>query len=193
MATPSVRPDGVITTPMLLDEIQREFGLVVSRQTVLSWVLREDNPAPVEYRGKSGQGHWYDWEAFKRWMREDIARQSAKPGGRHIDSADWHQAKTISARERAKRDVIETGILEERYGETGAMQATAEDRARKAVQMLSGIPSRVAPLLAAETDELVILRILDDEYRRVCTQIASDARVALGQAFDDDMEPDPAG
>ncbi len=51
-------------------------------------------------------------------------------------------------------------------------RAASFSRARKARDMLMGIPSRVSAVLAAETDAFQVERILIDEIYRVCNELA---------------------
>lgn len=190
MADESSRPDGSLTTPQLVAEIERVYGVRVSRQAVRSWMQRAEHPLPAEYVGVNGQAHCFRWDAFADWWEEEAARIDRR-GSAEIDSMDWHAAKTVSARERAKRDVIETGLLEGRYGDTAEMEATAEDRARRAVQALRAIPSRLAPRLVGKHDELAIYREIEEEIIRVCGDISRDATKHLGDDFDD-AGPDEA-
>ena len=88
---------------------------------------------------------------------------------------------------RPKKDIIETRRLEGKYADVAAMERTAEDRARQAVNLLRAIPSRLAPILVGK-EELEIDRLLDEEIRRVCAAIEQAARTGIDA--DDESEKD---
>lgn len=189
--------DGTLTTRQLVERIAEtlttEDGqpLRITPAAVRSWIARDEDPLPPAYKGKNGQAHRFDWLEFLAWYDRELERQAqintapVQVAAAHIDTLDWHAARTISAREQAKRDRIETAKVEGRYGEVTAMARLAEDRARQAQMALLAIPSRLAPVLAVETDELKIDMLLSDELRTVCQQIA---RAAL-QALDAENDP----
>ena len=202
MGDPSVKPEGTLTTPQLVAQIEAEFGLKLSSQSIRNYMGRpeDQHPLPCVYRGKNGQAHLFSWEDFLVWFDGETDRtndgQSPLPGddstaapGHHIDTLDWHSARTISAREQAKRDMLITGKMEGKLGDTDVMARTAEDRARLAVQQLLAIPSRIAPRLLNLSDELQIDRIIDAEIRLVCQQIEADTRAAMLTADEADLEP----
>ena len=201
MGDPSNRPEGTLTTPELIDAIEREFGLRLSREALRSWTRRETDPLPLAYQGKKGQPHLYSWVDFLEWFDRETNRQdqstaaiAATDGEQqeaHIDTLDWHSARTISAREQAKRDILATAKAEERYGEIDAMNRIAEDRARQAVQQLLAIPSRLAPRLAAISDETTIDQLLDEEIRSVCQQIEAATLQSLATLDDIPAEAAP--
>lgn len=184
MGEATIKPAGSMTTLDLALEIERVYGVKVSRQAIRSWALRDADPLPRLYQGKTGQPHLYDWATFTHWWAREVERTERHSADGDIDRLDWHAAKTVSAREQAKRDILETARLEERYADVATMRATAEDRARHAVQALMAIPARLAPRLAILSDELAIHRLIDAELREVCAHIATAARLDLG--VDDD-------
>ncbi len=53
------------------------------------------------------------------------------------------------------------------------MRVAQFNAARKARDMLIGVPSRIAPLVVGTTDVAEIERIMDIEINRVCTEIAA--------------------
>jgi phage terminase Nu1 subunit (DNA packaging protein) len=186
MSDPSSKEPGTLTTPELLAAIEEEFGLRLSREAIRSWVKRPDNPLPVAYKGKPGQAHLFRWLEFLEWFDRETESQQAATDKlataadrpeleAHIDTLDWHSAKTVSAREQAKRDILETAKAEGTYGDLATMAHVAEDTARQAVQQLMAIPARIAPQLAAIDDETEVDRLLDAELRNVCQQIAAAA------------------
>ena len=177
----------LLKTTELQARIELELGLVIDGSTIRYWVGREEHPLPVAYRGKNGQSHKFRWPEFLAWYLQEQERSPLQSAASEedIDQLDWHSARTISARERAKKDIIETRRLEGRYGDITAMEQTAEDRARQAVNRLMTLPSRLAPRLAVIGDELEIDRILDAELRALCAEIEGAARQAL------DAETDP--
>ena len=159
MGDPSNRPEGTLTTTELVAQIAAEFGDIYSNQTIRSWSARpaDQHPLPMVHKGKAGQAHLYAWSEFLAWYAEETERQAqavanvaqsqapADPAAPSIDTLDWHAARTISAREQAKRDILLTAQLEAKVGDLETMARTAEDRARLAVQQLLTIPSRVSP------------------------------------------------
>lgn len=199
MADPSHRPEGCLNTGEMCQEIEARLGLRVARETVRSWANREQDPLPIFQRGKAGQSHWFRWVDFLEWYeaeqdRQDaiataFAAQSGDGQASTIDQLDWHSARTISAREQAKRDILLTAKLEGRYAEVDAMERLAEDSARQATQALLALPSKLAPRLAAISDELAIDRLLDSEIRAACQALEAAARRALASL---DLGDDPA-
>lgn len=199
MADPSHRPEGCLNTGEMCHEIEARLGLRVARETVRSWANREQDPLPIFQRGKAGQSHWFRWVDFLEWYeaeqdRQDaiataFAAQSGDGQASTIDQLDWHSARTISAREQAKRDILLTAKLEGRYAEVDAMERLAEDSARQATQALLALPSKLAPRLAAISDELAIDRLLDSEIRAACQALEAAARRALASL---DQGDDPA-
>jgi phage terminase Nu1 subunit (DNA packaging protein) len=117
----------------------------------LSWRLCPLVPA---YTGKNGQARFV-WVGFLTWY--DQYGDVSNTHGRAVtdpDDLDWHCARTVSARAQAKRDILLTARLEGKYGDIKTMEQTGENAARQAVLTLLAIPSRIAPRLAALTDEL---------------------------------------
>lgn len=176
--------EGTLTTAELVAKIELELGLLLNPGTIRMWTGRDDNPLPVAYRGKNGQAHRFRWVEFLEWYEaysaaELPSSETASTDPENIDQLDWHNARTISARERAKRDIIETARLAGKYAEVAEMERIAEDRARHAVNLLRTIPSRLAPVLVGK-DELEIDRLLDAEIRRVCQRIEEAAQTAIG-------------
>jgi hypothetical protein len=200
MGDPSSKPEGTLTTPQLVARIEAEFGLRLSSQSIRNYMARPNDPLPCAYKGKNGQAHLFAWEDFLTWFDAETDRAGTLPeptspedpaaAPHHIDSLDWHSARTVSAREQAKRDVLVTGKMEGKLGDIETMTRTAEDRARLAVQQLLAIPSRISPRLVNLADELAIDRIIDAEIRLVCQQIEADTRAALLGADDLDPKPD---
>lgn len=47
------------------------------------------------------------------------------------------------------------------------------NKTRKARDMILGVPDRIAPMLAGETNEFEVHRILSEELRRVCNELAA--------------------
>lgn len=176
--------EGTLTTPELLAKIELDLGLLLNPSTIRMWIGRDDNPLPVAYRGKNGQAHRFRWLEFLEWYEAYAGDPQISEVDRtdptQIDHLDWHNARTISARERAKRDIIETARLAGKYAEVAEMERTAEDRARHAVNLLRTLPARLAPQLAAMTDELAIDQLLDIEIRRICQRIEEAAQTAIG-------------
>lgn len=176
--------EGTLKTVELQAKIELELGLVVHARTIRSWVERPDNPLPVAYRGKNGQSHRFRWLDFLLWYESDQERLSAAadsgddPESVDLDRLDWHSARTISARERAKRDILETRKLEGKYGDIQTFDQAAEDFARQAVNRFRAIPSRIAPALVGK-DELEIDRLIDAEIRAACQEMEQSARSAL--------------
>lgn len=185
---------GLLTTKEVLARMESDLGIILHPSTIRSWISRPADPLPVAYRGRNGQAHRFDWLAVLAWYEAEIERtaqigsQSDAAADSDINTLDWHSARTISARERAKQDILETRRLEGKYGEITAMEQAAEDWARQAVNALMSISSRVAPRLVAIADELEIDRILDAEIRAVCTQIEVAASAGL-QSFTAAMAP----
>lgn len=191
MADPSHRPDGCLNTGEMCTKIEEAFDLRIARETIRSWANRDDDPLPIAYRAqKAGQSHWFRWVDFLEWFEREQDRQEAlatayaeRQGSDNpataIDSLDWHSAKTISAREAAKRDIILTAKLEGRYADVASMERLAEDSARLAVQALLALPSKLAPRLAHISDELAIDRLLDAEIRAVCQALEAATRRTL--------------
>lgn len=191
MAETTPGTEGTLKTVELQAMIEHELGIVLHARTIRSWVEREDNPLPVAYRGKNGQPHRFRWLDFLVWYEADQERlataTSATDGddpASDLDRMDWHSARTISARERAKRDILETRKLEGRYGDVQTFEQAAEDFARQAVNRLRAIPARIAPTLVGK-DELEIDRLIDAEIRAACQEMERHARSALA-ALDSD-------
>jgi phage terminase Nu1 subunit (DNA packaging protein) len=160
-----------LTTNQLLDQIERELGLTLDRNTITAWTRRADMPMPIAYRGKPGQGHRYDWLVVKPWLEAEIARTS-NTDGQDIDAMDWAQARTVKERERAKQAQMDTLSRSGAVGSIHVMELEAENLGRQAVEMLLVIPDRIAPQIAAEDDEVRCYQIIDEEMRRVCNKIA---------------------
>lgn len=176
----------IIKTAQLLQRVEQEYGIVLTRQAVASWVARERDPLPTHYRGKNGQSHKFDWDLCRPWIEANLV-EAGTTDAASIDTMDWHQAKTVSARERAKRDRIETAALERRYVEAAALSGVVEDLARQAVLALRALPARIAPRLAPLDDELEVGKVLDEEIRTLCTEIERGALRILEEEPDLDM------
>lgn len=174
----------ILKTQDLIQRIEDELGLVFDRNTITAWTRREEDPLPVAYKGKAGQAHRYDWLEFLSWYEREVERTEARTIS-DIDSIDFHEARTIDMRERAKRSIIETQREAGALGDVSAMEAAGEDLARQAVNMLLAIPARLAPQLAAMSDETAVDELLQREIRQVCNLIAN---TQPGQ----EPEPEPA-
>jgi hypothetical protein len=185
--------EGTLKTSELQARMELDLGLIVSPITIRAWIDRDEHPLPVAYRGKNGQAHRFRWLDFLTWYEAEQERTAAfnRPDADDIDQIDWHTARTISARERAKKDILETRRLEGKYAEVTAMERAAEDRARHAVNQLRAISSRLAPVLVGK-DELEIDRLLDAEIRTVCAEIERAALAALDADGADDPLPEAA-
>lgn len=183
--------DGLLKTTDLQARIELELGLIIDPSTIRAWIARDEHPLPVAYKGKNGQSHKFQWADFLAWYLEEQERAPVTSSATEadIDQLDWHSARTISARERAKKDIIETRRLEGRYGDITVMEQTAEDRARQAVNRLMALPSRLAPRLALMADELEIDRLLDTEFRALCAEIERAATQAIGDESAPEEEP----
>lgn len=169
--TDTTDPD-LLKTQELIARIEDELGLVFDRNTITAWTRRDEDPLPVAYKGKAGQAHRYDWNDFLAWYDRETDRTEARTVS-DIDSIDFHEARTIDMRERAKRSIIETEREAGTLGDVRAMESAGEDLARQAVNMLLAIPARMAPQLAAMNDETAIDKLLQDEIRQVCNVIAN--------------------
>lgn len=165
--------DDLLTTNQLLARIEEELGYVFDRETIVSWARRQSDPLPLAYRGRPGQSHKYDWLTFLSWFEAECERQDRVRGSADINTLDYHDARTIEMRERAKRSIIETNRQAGELGEVARMEAAAEDLARQAVTKLLAIPARLAPLLAAESDETRCDTLLQNELRAICNEIAA--------------------
>lgn len=195
----SNRPEfaDTLSTAELIARIELELGLLFDHDTIRMWVAKPDNPLPTVYRGKRGQAHRFRWVEFLEWYSsafpaEQPTSDAPSTDPATIDQIDWHSARTISARERAKRDIIETARLAGKYADVGEMERTAEDRARRAVNLLRTLPARLAPQLAAMTDELAIDQLLDTEIRQVCQRIEAAAHSAIDADLDTDAPAEAA-
>lgn len=160
-----------LTTNQLIARIGLEFGLTLDRNTITAWTRRSDLPMPIVYKGKPGQGHRYDWAQVKPWLEGEIARTS-KIDGKSIDEMDWAQARTVKERERAKQAQMDTMRRSGEVGSIREMELEAEDLGRQAVEMLLVMADRVAPLVAAQENEVACANIIDREVRAVCNRIA---------------------
>lgn len=178
--------EDLFTTNQLIDRIDQELGYVFDRVTITSWTRRDEDPLPLAYKGRPGQGHKYSWIEFLTWFERECDRQNRIRAPSDIDAVDYHEARTIDMRERAKRSIIETELQAGNLGEIARMQAVAEDLARQAVNQLVAISARVAPLLAVEDDATKIDEILQREIRNVSNQIAR------ARPFDLDTAEEPA-
>lgn len=180
---------GTLKTTELLAKIETDLGLCFDHKIVSAWVNRPENPLIPAYSGKNGQSRRFVWVDFLAWYDQygDVpnthGREPTDP-----DDLDWHGARTVSARAQAKRDILLTARLEGKYGDIKTMEQTGENAARQAVLALLAIPSRIAPRLAALTDELAIDRLLDAEIRQVCADLEASAL----RSIDLDDEPQPA-
>lgn len=93
----------------------------------------------------------------------------ARPQG---GGTTYAQAQAMRAAYQARLAKLE---YEERSGrliDRDEYRAHAFRRAREARDALFAIADRLAPLLAATTDEVVVHRMLTDELRRVCMRLA---------------------
>jgi phage terminase Nu1 subunit (DNA packaging protein) len=167
-----------MTTNELIARLRDEMGLVVDRNTVTSWTRRADHPLPVAYRGKPGQGHRYAWDTVAPWIATEMAH-ALESQGTDIDAMDWAQARTVKERERAKQAQMDTMARRGELGLVSDMELEAEDLGRQAVQKLLAAVDRIAPQVAAESDEVACATILDREFRRLANEIADCAQHPL--------------
>jgi hypothetical protein len=137
----------------------------------------------VAYKGKMGQAHRYAWEEVEPWIATEMSR-AAESQNTDIDVMDWAQARTVKERERAKQAQMDTLARRGELGPVADMELEAEDLGRKAVQMLLAAVDRIAPLVAAESDEVACATILDVEFRRIANLIADCADHPLRIARD---------
>jgi phage terminase Nu1 subunit (DNA packaging protein) len=162
----------LLNTLDVLARLESDLNRVYDRRTITNWTCRADNPLPLAFKGTRGQGNKYDYDEVLAWLMEEDARQALQR--RNPDEEiDYHTARTIEQRERAKQKIIETGVMEGKYGEIQRMQAAAEDLGRQAVQELLNIAPRLSPKLATIADEVEIDQLLQTEIRAICNKIAA--------------------
>lgn len=170
--------EDLLNTNQLIERIEAELGLVYDRNTITAWSRLPDDhpvgPMPVAYQGRQGQANGYRVADVLAWLSRYLEYQDAQSGdSESIKALDYHGARTVEMRERAKQAIMDTGERAGSLGMVAEMEAAAEDLGRRASEALLAIPDRLASALAACDDEVEVHRMLDVDLRRVCDQIAS--------------------
>ncbi len=176
----------LLNTLALVARLREDLGREYDRHTITAWTRREKSPLPLAYQGRPGQSNKYEYAEVRAWLEQEDARVDAQTSD--IDEMDWHLARTVEQREKAKQAQMVTLARAGDLGVVSEMEKAAADLGYQAVQMLLNIPSRLAPKLAEISDEIEIDHLLQQEIRAACNTIAQlQARTA-----DSDLESEAA-
>ncbi len=160
----------LLNTLALVARLHEDQGREYDRHTITAWTRRENNPLPLAYQGRPGQSNKYDYAEVLAWLEQEDARVDARSSD--IDEMDWHLARTVEQREKAKQAQMATLARAGDLGVVAEMEKAAADLGYQAVQMLLNIPARLAPKLAELSDEIEIDHLLQQEIRAACNAIA---------------------
>ncbi len=141
---------------------------------------RRNDPLPIWERGRRGQAHRFDPRSVVLWavrqkIREDFGEQVADI---HL-RLDQERAQLA----KSQRELIDMRIRE-RAGELverSRVETTAFMGARTARDRILALADRLAPILAAETDERAVYEKLKAEGRAVCIELAQAWDVQIPQ------------
>jgi phage terminase Nu1 subunit (DNA packaging protein) len=138
---------------------------------------------PIEERGERGQRHTYDTSAVYRWL---LAREAAKHHNGDGRPLDLDQERAALA--RVDRELKELA-LRQRQGELverRKMQGELFAAARIGRDALLSTADRLAAVVAGEHDERKVYSLLQEETRRIATELATALRRIAGPPDLDD-------
>jgi hypothetical protein len=96
------------------------------------------------------------------------------PGaGPPSNGIDYGQQRALHESYRARTAELEFKMRAGEVVDAERVRAIWFNNARRARDMILAIPDRLAPIVAAEGDRFEVHRIMLEEFRRVCDQIAS--------------------
>lgn len=102
----------------------------------------------------------------------EVEAPQSQGGDRVPGGVSYAQSRAVREAYMARLARVE---YEEKIGKlvsADKVRVDAFNLARKAREMLLGIPDRLAPILAGESDAFEVHRLLTEELRRVCNEIS---------------------
>jgi phage terminase Nu1 subunit (DNA packaging protein) len=140
--------NNLYSTAELITHLAAEGMGQFARQTITHWTRLSDDPLPVHYRGKRGQGNKYDYQEVVAWLKR--RDNSSAPAA----SYDDERARYM----RAKAEIAEMDAAERagRLVDADDVRKTAYQAARNMRQAFAAMPDRIASELAVIDDEIAI-------------------------------------
>jgi phage terminase Nu1 subunit (DNA packaging protein) len=126
---------------------------------------------PIEQRAtRRGQSHRYDTGAVHRWL---LARELAKHhAGTNGDAVPLDEARSRLAQAQTALAELKLRIASGELTDSAQVRLTAFQGARVARDRILALADRLAPVLAAESDEHRVYLALQTEGRAVCAELA---------------------
>jgi phage terminase Nu1 subunit (DNA packaging protein) len=102
-----------------------------------------------------------------RWYCARLKNQAASTRG------ELAQGRARLATAKASREELELAARRGELIDAEAARMAVSNTTRRARDVLLAVPDRIAPLVVERTDTHEVHRILSDEVRRVCSEIAA--------------------
>ncbi|NBT52593.1 MAG: hypothetical protein EBV86_14670 [Marivivens sp.] len=154
----------VITTKQLSEAL----GVTQGRISQLKSQGRFDGCFQLVGKNKIG---WDKEAAIAAYQQDTVATISTRINGSEQEIPSFNESRAKSEHFRAELARIDLELREEKLCELDKVQRQAFSMARSVRDALNSIPDRVANQFAAETDSVVIHKVLSDELRKALERL----------------------
>lgn len=155
----------VITTKQLSEAL----GVTQGRISQLKSQGRFDGCFQLVGKNKIG---WDKEAAIAAYQQDTVATISTRINGSEQEIPSFNESRAKSEHFRAELARIDLELKEEKLCEIDKVQRQAFSMARSVRDALNSIPDRVANQFAAETDPVVIHKVLSDELRKALERLS---------------------
>jgi phage terminase Nu1 subunit (DNA packaging protein) len=154
----------VITTK----ELSETLGVTQGRISQLKSQGRFDGC--FQFIGKNKIG-WDKDAAVAAYQQDAASTISTRINGSEQEIPSFNESRAKSEHFRAELARIDLELKEEKLCEVDKVQRQAFSMARSVRDALNSIPDRVANQFAAETDSVIIHKVLTDELRKALERL----------------------
>ena len=154
----------VITTK----ELSETLGVTQGRISQLKSQGRFDGCFQLIGKNKIG---WDKDAAVAAYQQDAASTISTRINGSEQEIPSFNESRAKSEHFRAELARIDLELKEEKLCEVDKVQRQAFSMARSVRDALNSIPDRVANQFAAETDSVVIHKVLSDELRKALERL----------------------
>ena len=136
------------------------------------WVANTDQSKPLNSVTGSPKLHPGPGKAGQKSAPPEPVTNDAGAGGGGGGGPSYAQSRAIREAYMARLAKLDFDEKSGKLLEADKVRVASFNAARAARDMLLAVPDRVAPLVTGVTDQHEINRVLTDEMRRVCVEIA---------------------
>ena len=154
----------VITTK----ELSETLGVTQGRISQLKSQGRFDGCFQLIGKNKIG---WDKDAAVAAYQQDAASTISTRINGSEQEIPSFNESRAKSEHFRAELARIDLELKEEKLCEVDKVQRQAFSMARSVRDALNSIPDRVANQFAAETDSVIIHKVLTDELRKALERL----------------------